>query len=237
MGKRFCIICGRSEDEVRLVGETNICVECFVKLYGLVAVPRIKPIPRCRVCGSIYVGGKWMPAGSFEEAVRIVVEKVIIPSLKPSRREVGEYRVKSWRVLKGPSWTTLLELRVEARLAGVEVGEEKQVRLRFKPTICPSCATYRSGEYEAVVQVRGRGAEEALEKALGMLGSRTEHVLDVLEVKGGYDVYFDEIGAARRLARLISSISKAKVSETGEVVGTNRSGRRRLRKTIIVRLH
>ncbi len=234
MPTRFCSICGRSENEVRLVG--NICVECFTRIYGLVAVPRLRPVPRCRSCGSILVGGRWIEARDFEEAVRIVVESMLPRLLKPSRREVSGPRIKSYRVLRGPSWTTLLELEVEASLGDTVASERKVLELRFKPTLCPRCRTYRSGEYSVVVQIRGKSVEKVLEEALGLLGDRASRIIEVIPMHGGYDVYFDEPGAARRLARILSSLRNARMLETGEIVGTNRSGRRRLRKTIVVRL-
>jgi nonsense-mediated mRNA decay protein 3 len=230
----ICARCGREAD--RLI--RGLCPTCFSEAYGVVRIPETLQGEVCRYCGSVRVAGRWVPAGSFEAAVQAIIEwwfgraKPVEPLIR--------VKLASVEALSKPDWLTRVALLVEGEdEGGVKVQAKVLVKVQLKPSICPTCKTRVSGEYDTVLQLRG-GYPSMLEKlALEVIEEAGvgADAVDLIRTRDGVDVYFTHRGAASRVVRalkrrgLVESVGRA-----DEYVGVTSTGKRRTRKTIIVRI-
>ncbi len=230
----ICARCGREAD--RLI--RGLCPTCFSEAYGVVRIPETLQGDVCRYCGSVRVAGRWVPAGNFEAAVQAVIEWWFgrARPVEPLRR----VRLAGVEALSKPDWLTRVALLVEGEdEGGVKVRARVPVKVQLKPSICPTCKTRVSGEYDTVLQLRG-GDPARLERlvieVIGEAGVESDAV-DLIRTRDGVDVYFTHRGAAARVVRalkrrgLVESVGRA-----DEYVGVTSTGKRRTRKTIIVRV-
>ncbi|GAB6148161.1 NMD3-related protein [Stetteria hydrogenophila] len=233
MARLVCARCGREAD--RLI--RGLCPSCFAEVYGVARIPGVLRGEVCRYCGSVRIAGRWVPAGSFEAAIDAVV-RWQASKARPVEPLV-EARLASWEALSKPDWRTRVALNLEGRTAeGVVVRARVPVVVQLKPSICPTCKTRVSGEYDTVLQLRG-GDPGALERlaveALTEAGVEGDTV-DLIKSKDGVDVYFTHRGAASRLVRILKRRGLVEtVGRAEEYVGLTSTGRR-TRKTLIVRV-
>ncbi|BAA81346.2 conserved hypothetical protein [Aeropyrum pernix K1] len=230
MGRvRTCASCGRGS-EVLLRG---LCPECFDRRYGVVeGLPWELVVDVCTSCGRVRIGHKWLEYATAEEAVGLMLSSM---SLKPVH-PVERVELEDWALETRLDWRTRVRLRFRANYRDTLFRVSRVIVLRLNPSTCPLCIVRRSGEYDTLVQVRGYRAGEAVEKTLNSLDPR-EAPIDVVPVRGGVDVYFHHRGAAARFVSRLASTARVRVSRVEhEHVGTSSLGRRRSRKTILVRL-
>lgn len=234
MAGLVCARCGREAE--RLV--RGLCPSCFAEVYGVARVPETLHAEVCRYCGSVRIGGRWVPAGSFEAAVQAVVEWWASKArpVEPLRR----VRLAGVEAGSKPDWLTRVVLVVEGEgEGGVRVRARIPVKVQLKPSICPTCKVRVSGEYDTLLQLRGgdpgrleRLALEAVEEA-GVAGD----AVDLIKTRDGVDVYFTHRGAASRVVRALKRMGIVdSVGRTDEYVGVTSTGKRRTRKTIVVRV-
>lgn len=217
MPERICPMCGRSSSEVEFIG--NLCKDCFVKKYGVAQVPQQVEVTYCASCHAHRISGRWSdPYQDLEESLEDFLYAYLSGRVKPVP-PIEEVTIKSIRVerAKGAA-TAYVELQGSYR--GVTVEETAVVSLVMKATLCPVCASRRSGEgYTAIVQVRAyprriedvRGLRRALDKLIMSVG---DDVVKVEELKEGLDVYLRDHQGARVLASRLRSEFNAKVIET-----------------------
>ncbi len=182
-------------------------------------------------------GTRWVEAGSFPAAVDVAVG-MLIERLKPVEPLEG-VELERWEPLSEPDWRTRVLIRLSLSYKGVAIPYTIDTHIELEPSICPLCEIRQSGEYDTLVQVRGassvdvrREVEKALEHA-----SVWDALIEVIESRDGIDVYFTHRGAASKFVKALTRARQASISRTRhEIVGTNRSGKTRTRKTITVRL-
>jgi len=234
MARRFCAACGR-ESEVLIRG---LCPECFAsRVGGVRGAPERFRVTVCRFCGRVKWGTRWVEAGSFPAAVGVAV-RMLAERLKPVE-PLESVELEGWEPLSEPDWRTRVLVRLSLTRGAVRVPYTVETHIELDPGICPLCEVRQSGEYDTLVQVRGvrgeearRAVEEALEEA-----AVWDSLIEVIEGREGFDVYFTHRGAASRFVRALTRGRKARVGRAEhEVVGTTGSGRTRTRKTITVRL-
>ncbi|BAN90934.1 60S ribosomal export protein NMD3 [Aeropyrum camini] len=228
-GLKSCAGCGRPS-EVLLRG---LCPECFDKRHGVVeGLPRELAVDVCTSCGRIRVGHRWLYYRTPEEGVGLILSSIAYKPVHPVEQVVLE----GWSLETSLDWRTRVRLRLKASHQGLAFNVSRSIVLRLNPSTCPLCIVKRSGEYDTLVQVRGAAAEDTVERVLNTLDPK-EAPVDVIPVRGGVDVYFHHRGAAARFVSRLGSIARVKVSRiVYEHVGTSSMGKRRSRKTIVVRL-
>jgi len=236
----FCVYCG-AEDSSENPVVSGVCLKCKLKRGELAKVDaREYKFDLCRVCYSVRVGYKWFEAGSFSEALSIVVENYLINHIKPSSG-VEKLEYTGYEHVTEPSWRTTLRLYFKIVYGGREAIAPLDVVVSFNPDKCPRCRMHDSGEYEAVVQLRGLSDEEftsILNTALKHHSKLLESVIEIASVRNGVDVYLSSGSSARKLAKALTSILKTRysvvTSESYEEVRSGSGGRARLTISIKV---
>ncbi len=230
---RFCIYCGREETPDNPV-INGVCLRCRIERGELVrAVKTALRYDICRICGSVRIGYRWRPTRGFEEALAIIVSEEIPRFVEPGPG-VEDLRIERYEYVSAVNWRTVLRVYFTGRYGGKEFMVPVEFTVFFNPSKCPRCRMVESGEYEAVLQIRGVDLgllDRVLEKEF--MGDRRlrEDLVDVIEMDGGVNLYFYNHGAARKLARRIASRLRLRMREDYEVAGT-RSGKRRSRLSI-----
>jgi nonsense-mediated mRNA decay protein 3 len=191
----------------------------------------------CRYCGSIRLGSRWVPASSFEEAVLAIAQHLVRKAKPIEPLESVELVGVDYESL--PNWLTRIRLHLRGSYRGVEIEGFQTVEIKLKPSVCPVCKIRVSGEYDTLVQVRG-GDPEEIERVIEaeiVKNDLLPHFVDIIRGKHGVDVYFTHQGAARKLTRALSRYYEIEVhTPVHENVGIESTGKRRSRKTIVIRL-
>jgi len=236
----FCIYCGVEDTgENPVVG--GVCLKCKLKRGELVkADAREYKFDLCRVCYSVRIGYKWFEARDFGEALSIVVENYLVEHVKPGSG-VEKLEYAGYEHVTAPSWRTTLRIYFKTVYGGREVVAPLDVVVSFNPVKCPRCRMHNSGEYEAVIQLRGLSDEEftsILNTALKHHSKLLVGVIEITSVRNGIDVYLSSRGSARKLAKALTSILKTRysvvTSESYQEVRSGSGGRGRL--TISIRV-
>ncbi|MEB3845216.1 MAG: 60S ribosomal export protein NMD3 [Desulfurococcales archaeon] len=230
---RICPLCGR-ETRHTIQG---LCPQCYVEKYGLVRFPEIVEYEICRYCGSIRIGDRWVHVSSFEEGIETIVAHIasrqkLPPGFKLLSAGIERYRTQ-------PNWRTKADIVIVASYEGETVYQRGTVTVQFKPSVCPVCKIRVSGEYDTLLQVRGRIPERIEEKIVEITASLglQDSLVDVIPSKEGVDVYFTHTGAARKLARKLANTYGGVISRVRyEDVTISSTGKHRARKTLLVRL-
>ncbi|MEB3759476.1 MAG: 60S ribosomal export protein NMD3 [Desulfurococcales archaeon] len=236
---RICPSCGR---ETRIVVR-GLCPECYVRHYGILSIEEKHEYEICRYCGSIRIKGRWIQVNSFQEAINNIVHYIVKRSIEHAMR-TGSYakNIKLERIEYEtmPNWSTKISLHIKAVIDDVPVREIKTITVRLRPSICPLCKVRVSGEYDTVLQIRGRYDPDQLENNIYMeilkLGL-TRSFVDLVRIKKQINIYFSDKGSALKLAKSLSKYYKSKISgiEHEEVTITS-SGKKRTRKTVTLHL-
>ncbi len=226
-----CAGCG--VDVERLI--LGLCSDCYRRRHGVANPPTSLEAQICRYCGSIRVSGKWVKVGSFREAVETLVYSSL-SRLRPSY-PLERVMVRTLRYDTKPDWTTRITVELVGVYKDVGVIDYVGITVKLKPSICPTCKTRLSGEYDVLVQIRGSGVnEEEIFEVLSTAGL-AERTIDVIKDKDGVNVYFTDMGAASRLAKALRRRYRISIGRVEhEHVGLTRKGKKRSRKTLTIRI-
>ena len=228
-----CPRCGR-ETSVLVRG---LCPDCFAEVYGLAVLPRRVTVEVCKYCGSVRLGNRWIQASSFQDAVYMIARHVLSRAKPVDPLERVELVSVEYDTL--PNWLTKVRLQLRASYRGSVITGWQSLEVRLKPTVCPTCKIRVSGEYDTLVQVRGGDpgeVERIIEEEVVRQGLLS-HFVDLIRGRDGVDVYFTHRGAARKLAKALARYYEASIKTPAhEDVGVGSTGKRRTRKTIVVRL-
>lgn len=231
--KLVCPRCGREVDF--LVG--RVCSMCFVELYGLARLQERVEAEICRYCGAVRLGGRWVQVYSFGGAVEALARYLVSKARPVEPLERVELARVEYDTL--PNWRTRIQLKLNGVYRGHVVEGSQELTVRLKPSVCTLCKTRVSGEYDTVLQVRGADPE-LLEEKVGEVIERLgihRQTVDLIPGRNGVDVYFTNTGAARKVARELSKLLGGAVTVPRyEEVGVDASGRRRGRKTLVLRV-
>ncbi|AEM39229.1 NMD3 family protein [Pyrolobus fumarii 1A] len=234
-----CIRCGRRIAASEPVID-GMCLECFLEERKLVEIPGRLDFEYCRSCGAIRYGYRWVEQLPLEEASRRYLELYLSERVKPAHALVEDVKIVNIEPLQYPSWRSVYRVVVEARLKGVEepVRQEYVVEVRAVPSLCPACKNDRGGDYNVLVQVRGR-IDAKLVEVLGRIldsGRVAPWVVDIIEDKRGIDILLRDRGAASRIVSELSKYFVVDVKRSAETVGMTSTGIERRRLTISVRV-
>lgn len=227
---RFCIYCGAEDSRDNPVVE-GVCLNCRIKRREIIKqIKKELRLDFCKVCGSLRMGYKWINTSGFEEALHHIVFKQISGVAKPGIG-VSSLRIDNYELVTSASWRTVVRVYFRGVYGNKEFVYPADYIVYLNPTKCPRCKMIESGEFEAVVQIRGVRLKD-LERALEITFSRDKRLrqdlVDFIEVRNGVDIYFYNHGAARKLSRRLSSMLGLMVKENYEVAGM-KSGKQRAR--------
>ncbi len=234
--RRFCVSCGKIDDgTVPFIG--SLCLDCYVKLNKLLCVPEKIEFEYCRFCGAVRIGYRWVEGGELYEASAKYAAEVLA-KVKPCKPEVKSYELISLKPITEPSWLTTYQATYSIKLKDVDnvVEQTYVVKVKAIPSICPSCHMARGGDYNVLVQIRGRLGGEVARRLAEKLDELGTKVIDVVEKKNGVDILLEDRSAASRLLKELRKYVQVKVKYTGEDVGVTSTGKLRRRLVISVRL-
>ncbi len=215
----------------------GLCPSCFAEVYGVARLPARVEAEVCRYCFRVRIAGRWVEAYSFEEAVERVARWTVERARPVDPVERVEFEGVDFETL--PNWRTRVTVRVRGLYRGYTIVGGAPVDLRLKPTICPVCKVRVSGEYDTLLQVRGGDAEEVEGLVARVIEEEglVHQTVDLIRGKDGVDVYFTNPGAARKVAKRLQRLLGGRISRMQhETVGTDSSGRRRSRRTLLLRI-
>ncbi len=245
---RVCAICGRSESEVKIYD--GLCPICFIVERLEVKVKRRPRIAVCPSCGDHTFRGRWRrdyDGRKIADDLAVMVSDVV-------RVEGGVFKgvkldeeVDLEKLYSRPSD---LRVGVFIYLEGYEedVTYHFNVPLKVDVRLCDRCIRERSGNYEAVLQVRMVEGPMSMDRrkqvyriVVESLGKayregRDYRVVKTEDYRYGIDIYFTSYSQAMRVAQALKKRIGGVISETSKLVKIDRSGRRVARKTILIRL-
>ncbi len=228
-----CPRCGK-ETDILIRG---LCPKCFTEVYGLIKIsPRLR-VKICRYCGSIKLGGKWTSTSSFEEAIEKII-KYELSRAKPVE-PVEKVYLLGINYISNPNWTTRILLTLEGIYKKYRLTAKKEVEIQLEPSICPTCKIRVSGEYDTLLQIRGGDTKELYKQVENIIwkSGLFAQLVDIIENKKGVDVYFTNMGAARKLSKELKKFYILRVYRVAhENVGIQSSGKPRSRKTLVIRI-
>jgi nonsense-mediated mRNA decay protein 3 len=208
----FCVKCGKPAE----VG--NFCLRCFLQKRELFSIENFR-LRVCR-CGSYY-DRKW-------QAPRTIAEII--------DEQIGKRIKTKNRILKKSIRTRAIGNRVVAEIEcrglilpeRVKKAEKKTVEIILKINKCENCSRVAGGYYEALLQIRGRNQEKALNRVKSLSGD----IVRIKKTDHGYDVFFMDKKTAKRVA---GSLKKTFIIKESFKFITTKGGKRIYRNYYSVR--
>lgn len=233
---RFCIYCGAESSPENPVID-GVCLRCRIERWEIVSLKKnTLRYELCKICGNIRVGYRWLNTHGFEEAISLLVREEIPRYIEPGPG-VSNLEITGFEYITEPNWRTRVRINLSGLYGGQVFDTSLEAVILFTPVKCPRCKMIESGEYEALLQIRGtkkHELNELLKKEFDADPRLAIDLVDVIETDRGVDLYFYNYGAARKLARRLARKLGFEMHESYETVGT-RSGRQRARLTIILK--
>lgn len=230
MTARFCVRCGATDKP--LVGA--LCVDCFLELYGLVKRNQRVEIVICPRCYAIKLHGKWVRPTTYEEFIELVKHDVL-RFLTPSRSEVA---LDSIRIASVDLYSPKLTILLRAKLGEQIIERNIELDVVWRKVLCPMCFKRAAGSYQAVVQVRYIHNEPDIEEFKNRLTEIfPEDIVEIEDLKNGFDVKVSSDHIARKIALLIQRKWRAvKIIESYGDQRRRKDGRRTAKLYISVRI-
>ncbi|MEM4653349.1 MAG: NMD3-related protein [Candidatus Nezhaarchaeales archaeon] len=246
--KRFCAKCGTEIGMFEASNLRNLCSNCYMEMYGVLAPPREVSLTLCRKCYSVKFKNRWLPIDLSSEksvenmvyVIRGMVEKTcdLNVSVKLTHQDV-------YRIISGEQIT--ITITFDERIHPLLKPRETSMSLDIKPSfsICPVCLRVIGKNFEAIIQLRDFDDKELeqikalvnkliLEMSGGSHNIQTGAVWE--EVDGGVNVLLPSISIARRISNIVRKTFNVQVKESYKDRGWDKSKGKRLRRlTILLR--
>jgi len=239
MSRKFCVLCGKAQDELR----EGLCEECFVReRVDIVRKGKSKGYV-CRNCLAVYKKG-WQefsgtPGEAVEEAALGVVERdVRVEGLTGPELYLGAERVEQ-------SSPRDYQVRVRLTARGEGVEKEGEVTVPVKLSLCLNCQRRASKYFEAIIQLRGmedwspeerEGVRRSLVEELDSRGGPRGFISHLEEVKEGFDLYVGSSRGAKKSVLALKEHYGGTFKESPSLYGTDSEGREVYRPTYLLRL-
>jgi len=209
----FCVECGKK-------GKTynGLCIDCYIKMHSFFIIPSQIEITFCRDCDAYKIGGEWKK-GDMQREIEEYIKNRIKAGL-PYECEIKENKV------------TCI-----GKFEGRKIKEEKEVEIKEKYKLCPKCSLRKGGYFEAILQIRGKIAneKEIEETIMRNVEEKQSFVSKKEEVKGGIDYYIGSKKAAKKAAQEIKEITGGELKVSSSLIGI-KDGKRIYRDTYSIRL-
>ena len=247
MSNRFCVLCGRGGEDVKI--SNGICLECFKSKYLRISSKKPVKLVLCPLCGDHKYKGRWRRDYVQEKLVRDVESTAPSVLISPYNVKISKFKLLTSLELlfKRPlyiSGETYLVLEDYDELVKMRLTIPAEIKFRY----CDRCLREKSGNYEAVLQVRSKSKKmnpeekrriytiivEGINRAYK--SGRDYRVIDSKDFEYGIDVYFSSYAQAKRAAKNIKRILGGSITKTEKLVKVDKSGKRVSRKTILVKL-
>lgn len=241
--QNFCYKCGLQSDKKQNFIE-NLCIKCYVELHPLLNFPHPLEIRLCKKCYRYNVKNRWISAPEneilsiIEHAIQQVIplQIQVLPGTDISITPRIEGDIEE--ILKKNEISSDIQATGHAHISLNEYSEnyrERRIKLAF--VTCPSCLSYKRGDYKAVLHILTPKREilewerdnvfsiieDELEKS--RMIDMNSYITKYTVKKGKLTFYLGSEKLARSLASIISS-------NLGGVVKETYTGAKRISKEI-----
>jgi len=250
--RRFCAICGAIEGPFL----DNLCENCFKKENPL-ELKKLNSlnVEICPTCGTLKVLGAhvdtWESGQPLEATIREVVRSAIVEKINLESSfqcdfedNIEESKIMNYGVKEFETKTYVVTKPYE------EFGEfedEFVTRLKMVREICDDCSKYKSGYFEAILQVRGENRkltdqeqsdiENLIENKMKQFeDARLSYMLDFNVDQDGLTAQISTKFLAEALAREIKGFTSGKLTSAFEHKTTSKDGEEVYTNTYLVRL-
>ncbi len=249
---RFCAICG-AMDEVLL---ENLCEICYKKEHPLeIELLKKLSIQICIDCGELRVLSTRIDPRAQEESLEELIREVVRSAVLSKFRSEDPYDVEFEDDIKNDKIMNYgvkeFKLRTKITLQPYEEFSpfEKNfiTRLKMNRTICNDCSHYKSGYFEAILQVRAdkrkltddelNRFENSINTMMKQYGdAKLSYILNMEVEPDGITAQVSTKLLASNLAREIQALTAGKLSLAYELKTTKRDGTEVYQNTYLVRL-
>jgi len=224
MGRSFCIKCGKSNTQLF----KGLCKECFLKEYELVKAPEKIEVEICAHCNSQLINGKWVGRNIPED-------EIIYRALENNIERKVEDSIIDLEILQKKGTISYCLIRAKAKVLGEDITQDYYTEVRLKKSVCPYCSKYKSGYYEAVIQLRAHErsleadeinrAEKLMRKNLERLweNDKLAYIARRIRRKEGVDYYIGSYKAARKIVAVLREEFGGIVKESPRLMGRDKS--------------
>ncbi|MGB9729269.1 MAG: NMD3-related protein [Thermoprotei archaeon] len=242
-----CLVCGRSKKEVLIY--KGICLDCFLhdrkvfefkdkKVHFIV----------CPICGDHLYKGSWRRSNDTL-LLRNDFKSIILSNIKINMEDsIIDIKFDSdvEDFIKHPGNNRInASVKIKLHGYGVVINRDIYMYINVKHKICDRCLNEVSGNYEAILQIRGSIDKEemnqlyltvskSLEKAYK--SGRDYRLIDQKEVDNGVDFYFSSYNEAVRVTRELKKQFGGNITETRKLVKI-KGGKKVARHTLLLRIN
>ncbi|MCS7111880.1 MAG: 60S ribosomal export protein NMD3 [Ignisphaera sp.] len=193
--KKFCVRCGSEEGDTIYIVD-GLCPRCFIEV-NKPSIESIK-IRYCGKCGAIYCSGKWVAAA--ESSPADTAKEIILKYLKFSKK----IRVADISINLNPYEDTNGKAKIVFDIENkFKFQYELPIQIRWSRATCPSCLRKAGGGYSSIIQIRYvNWGDEIARFVEEVLNVYREYIIDIDEVKNGYNIKLADPHIAKRIADL-----------------------------------
>ncbi|MCG3215117.1 MAG: hypothetical protein KAS63_00220 [Candidatus Heimdallarchaeota archaeon] len=249
---RFCAVCGSAGGPFL----DNLCEKCYKKENPLEMkkVDSLK-VEICSTCGSLRILGAHTDTQNreegLEEVIREVARRAILENIDLDSTfqydftdNIEESKIMNYGVKEFEINTRIVTKPYEEFS---EFEEEFRTRLKMLRSICDDCSKYKSGYFEAILQVRGDNRkltekeEEEIEQQIENKmkqyeDARLAYILDFEVDQDGITAQVSTKFLAETLAREIKNFTSGKLTTAYEHKTTSKDGAEVYTNTYLVKL-
>lgn len=222
----FCPECGSTDK--KMVGD--ICIDCFLKEFEMVKIPKDIRVTICKHCNSKLEEGKWSESNLPEEEIiyRSLERNIEIEDIVEN--EIIDLEIE---LVKG----SLAQCSVVAfgEVYNTAIEETHDVNVKIIRTACPTCSKVQSGYYESVIQFRADNreikteeyekADEIVQRTLNKQYKKDKlaYCPQIAKLKEGYDYYIGSLKSGRKIASALKDEFGGLVKESPRLISEDKS--------------
>ena len=222
----FCPECGSTDK--KMVGD--ICIDCFLKEFQLIELPKRIEVQICSHCNSKLEEGKWSDEFIPEEEI---IYRALERNIKIADEVENEIINLEIDQIKGTIAYCYVEAIGEVR--GTQIDETHDCEVKILKTVCPTCSKIQSGYYETVVQFRADSreikskeyakADEIVERTLLKQAKRDKlaYCPQIAKLKEGYDYYIGSFKSGHKVAEALTEEFGGIVKESPRLISEDKS--------------
>jgi nonsense-mediated mRNA decay protein 3 len=239
-----CYLCGKPSVL------DGLCAGCYNDGHPLIEVSTPLTLLACKKCGSVKLADGWRKIGGSsnhsEDLADFQVELLLERSIKILGKDVN-LSLEDERKLDRVTHTIVTAVgRSHESLSPHE--EKYNVEIRFRYATCETCGMMSGGYYEAILQVRADGRALTEDEKTALTQTITDitvaryksddkaFITNTVEDKYGIDFYIGSENLCKYLADEFEMQYLAERKDNYKLVGEDKTGKRKYRITILIRL-
>jgi len=203
MRNLICAVCGRP------VLAESLCEEHYVRKYELFEAKPLL-IETCDGCGSVF-DQKWKRT-QLEDELRDMIGRSVKVHGKLENIDIDLKKI-------GNNYTASITVSGTIPPATIVKKDTKKIDIRIRNVKCPNCVKLLGRYHEAVLQVRGKRAEQLIEligEIVTDMPKRIEHI------KEGWNIYFVHKSDARAAISALEIILRRARETEPEVIRSHK---------------